>query len=176
MQAAVARRAEPPSGNGKPVVVGMAAFEAGRTAGSLVTYALGSCLGVAVWDPIARVGGLLHVMLPNSTIAPEKASANPFMFVDTGVPAMFRRCYELGAEKQRVVLKVAGGASPTTAGGNTDHFEIGKRNMILLRKLLWKNGVLIAAEEVGGSVSRTMSLSLHSGEVALKVEGRELTL
>jgi chemotaxis protein CheD len=65
----------------------------------IVTYALGSCLGITVYDPVARVAGMLHVMLPLSTIAPDKAVVNPYMFVDTGVPKLFFETYKAGAAK-----------------------------------------------------------------------------
>jgi chemotaxis protein CheD len=137
---------------------------------SIVTHALGSCLGISVHDPVAQVGGLLHVMLPLSTIDPAKAAENPHMFVDTGVPRLFLECYKLGAQKSRVVLKVVGGAC-AKANPEDDYFEIGKRNFVMLRKLLWKNGVLIKAHDVGGSHSRTMSLHVGSGDVTLQING-----
>jgi chemotaxis protein CheD len=74
----------------------------------LITYALGSCLGIAVYDAAAKVGGLLHVMLPLSSVSPAKAAENPLMFVDTGVPKLFKACYEAGAKKERMVVRVAG--------------------------------------------------------------------
>lgn len=143
---------------------------------SLVTYALGSCLGITVYDPVARVGGLLHVMLPTSSIDREKGVANPCMFVDTGVPRLFTECYKLGATKERMVVKVAGGAC-THLSGEGDYFQIGQRNFVMLRKILWKNGVLISAYEVGGHQSRTLTLDMDSGTVWLKVDGttKELT-
>jgi len=137
---------------------------------SIITHALGSCLGIAIYDPAAKVGGILHVMLPLSTIDPEKARNNPFMFVDTGVPEFFRQAYAAGAEKTRLQVKVAGGAN--VQQGCVDRFRIGKRNYIVLKKLLWKNGVLIDAEDVGGTKSRTMSLEIASGNVCLRT-GRE---
>lgn len=137
----------------------------------LVTYALGSCLGITVYDPVARVGGLLHVMLPLSSVDAERARANPALCVDTGVPELFRACYRLGAVKQRMVVKVAGGAA-AAAPGQPDQFQIGKRNVLTLRKLFWKNGVLADAMDVGGhQLSRTMSLTLADGAVQLKVAG-----
>ncbi|HEU4630508.1 MAG TPA: chemotaxis protein CheD [Gemmatimonadaceae bacterium] len=137
----------------------------------LVTYALGSCLGIAVYDPVARVGGLLHVMLPLSSVDAERARVNPALCVDTGVPELFRACYRLGAKKPRMTVKVAGGAAGT-APGQPDQFQIGKRNVLTLRKLLWKNGVLADAMDVGGhQLSRTMSLALADGTVLLKVAG-----
>ena len=154
------------------VTVGMADLQVSADPESrLVTYALGSCLGVAVYDPVARVGGLLHVMLPLSDIDVERARANPALFVDTGVPALFRACYRLGAVKSRVIVKVAGGAA-AGAEGAPDQFQIGKRNVLALRKLLWKNGVLVRAQDVGWhQVARTMSLSLADGSVMLRSAG-----
>lgn len=146
---------------------------AGEQAASIITYALGSCLGITVHDPVARVGGMLHVMLPDSALDPDKAREKPCMFIDTGVPLLFRSAYAAGAKKERLVVKVAGGAS-VQAG--TDRFEIGKRNILKLRQLLWKNGVLIKAAEVGGSVSRTMRLDLETGDVVLKINGSEARL
>jgi chemotaxis protein CheD len=136
----------------------------------LVTYALGSCLGVVVHDPEAHVGGLLHAMLPLSSSDPEKAAQNAALFVDTGVPALFRACYERGARKERMVVRVAGGASLTPAEED-DLFQIGTRNMVVLRKLLWKNGVLLRAQDVGGRLSRTVSLCVGSGQVMVKSSG-----
>jgi chemotaxis protein CheD len=142
----------------------------------LVTYALGSCLGVVVHDPVAGVSGLLHVMLPSSDIDHEKAQRNPCMFVDTGVPELFRACYRAGAQKERMVVKVVGGAY-TGTDQQTDQFQVGKRNMLTLRKLLWKNGVILRGEDVGGQrVSRTVSLRVASGEVVVKTNGQESLL
>jgi chemotaxis protein CheD len=141
----------------------------------LITYALGSCLGITVHDPVAGVGGMLHVMLPTSTIDPAKGEANPFMFVDTGVPRLFRDCVKAGAKRERLVVKVAGG-SFSGEDERADQFQIGKRNMIMLRKLLWENGFLLQGEEVGGRVSRTMALDVGSGAVTLKVNGTETKL
>ena len=159
------------------VVVGMADLRlSADPAERLVTYALGSCLGITLWDPVARVGGMLHVMLPLSSIDAEKAAHNPAMFVDTGVPALFRRSYELGARKERLVVRVAGGAH-SGATEDDDPFQIGKRNFLTLRKLLWKNNVLVHAHDVGGwQTSRTMRLDLASGEVTVRANGQTAIL
>jgi chemotaxis protein CheD len=137
---------------------------------TLITYALGSCLGITIHDPVACVGGLLHVMLPSSIVDPGRAKEDPFMFVDTGFPRLFEECQKAGAVKEHMVLKVAGGAC---AHGNEedDYFQIGKRNFIMLKKLLWQNGLLLKAYDIGGSCSRTMSLDVCSGSVLLKING-----
>ena len=142
----------------------------------LITYALGSCLGISVHDPVAGVGGLLHVMLPTGTIDPAKMQAKPAMFVDSGVPLLFKECYRLGARKERMIVRVAGGAH-AGASEDGDRFQIGKRNMIALRKLLWKNGVLVQAHDTGGiQTSRTMWVEVASGDVTLKINGIERKL
>jgi chemotaxis protein CheD len=140
---------------------------------TLVTYSLGSCIGVAIWDPKARVGGLLHYMLPESTLSPDKAKAKPAMFADTGIPALFRSTYDLGAGKKNIIVKIAGGSSLLDDNGT---FNIGKRNYIMLRKIFWKNGVLIEAEDVGGSLSRTVRLDVATGRFTIKSRGEETEL
>lgn len=156
------------------VVVDIADFQVSAdSAAELVTYSLGSCIGVSIWDPEARVGGMLHYMLPQSTISPEKARTNPAMFADTGIPMLFRAAYELGAVKKRLIVKIAGGSSLLDDNGT---FNIGKRNYIILRKIFWKNGVLIDAEDVGGSISRTLRLQVGSGRVTIRNRGKEIEL
>ncbi len=146
-----------------------------RPGEELITYALGSCLGIAIYDAAAQVGGLLHVMLPASSVNPAKAADNPLMFVDTGVPELFKACYKAGAKKERIVVKVAGGAS-LHSNADGDQFQIGKRNFLMLRKLLWKNNVLIESCDVGDRHSRTMLLDIATGDVVLKINNQETRL
>ena len=134
----------------------------------LITYALGSCIGIAIHDPVAKVGGLLHLMLPESTINPERAQQNPFVFADTGIPLLFRRAYEYGAQKNRLVVSVAGGAQVLDEQAV---FNIGKRNHAAVRKILWKAGCLIKNEAVGGTAARTMRLDMETGQVWLHTSG-----
>jgi chemotaxis protein CheD len=141
-----------------------------RREDTIITHALGSCLGITVYDPIAAVGGMLHAMLPDSAIDPRKGIEHPFMFVDTGLPRLFKECYGLGAQKPRMIVKVAGGAT-SKANLEDDYFQIGKRNFVMLRKLLWKNSVLLSAHDVGGFDSRTMTLEMATGDVLLKMIG-----
>jgi chemotaxis protein CheD len=134
----------------------------------LTTYSLGSCLGVTIYDPVTRAGGLLHAMLPDSSINAEKASQQPAMFVDSGLPALFRAAYELRADKHRVDICVAGGAQFLDPSG---FFNIGQRNYDCLVGILRKHGLNLRAAQVGGTVSRTVHLNLANGEVRLKVSG-----
>lgn len=154
----------------RKVVVGIADFAVSNNQNIvLTTYSLGSCLGIAVYDPIAKAGGLLHIMLPDSSISPEKAVVQPAMFVDTGIPALFRAAYELKADKHRMLIYVAGGAQIMDDKG---YFNIGKRNYDALISLFGRHGLRIEAEQVGGMVNRTMSLNLETGHVTLKVSGQ----
>jgi len=139
----------------------------------LVTYSLGSCVGVTLFDPVAQVGGLIHCMLPLSKIDPVKAETNPFMFTDLGIPALLKAVFDLGAERKRLVVKVAGAA---TMLDSKDLFKIGERNYTVIRKVLWKNNILIAAEDVAGTVPRTMFLYMDLGKTIIKSRGQEVEL
>jgi chemotaxis protein CheD len=139
----------------------------------LTTYALGSCIGLSVHDPQAAVGGLLHFMLPDSSIDPARAKQNPYMFADTGIPLLLEKLRGRGALARRLVAHAAGGAQMMDREGV---FEIGKRNYLATRKLLWKLGVILKGEAVGGMQSRTMRFEVGSGRVWLQEAGetREL--
>jgi chemotaxis protein CheD len=134
----------------------------------LTTYGLGSCIAVAVYDPVANVAGLLHFMLPESSLNPDKAGQNPFMFADTGIPLLFHGVYQLGGDKRRLLVRAAGGAQIMDPNGV---FNIGKRNHLALRKILWKAGVMIHGEEVGGTISRTVRLEVDSGRFWVRMPG-----
>jgi chemotaxis protein CheD len=152
------------------IAVGIGEMQLSREPGTvLITHGLGSCIGVVIYDPVARVGGLLHYMLPEADHHPEKAATCPLMFGEIGIPRLFHAAYTLGAVKSRIIVKIAGGASLIDAGGV---FNIGKRNFLLARRLLWKNGMTIAAEDVGEIVSRTMALEIDTGRVWITSPGR----
>jgi chemotaxis protein CheD len=154
-------------------VVAVGDMKIGQEVDTIVTHALGSCLGLMVYDPVAKVGGLLHAMLPMSKINPDKAKANPFMFVDTGVPNLFKSLYEIGGQKSRMVIKAAGCGNPL---GKNEMFKIGERNYTVLKKLLWKNNILLGAEDVGGSASRTVYLDLATGQIEISSGGKKTEL
>ena len=139
----------------------------------LITYSLGSCVGLTMYDPRAGVGGMIHCLLPLSRIDPGKAAQRPAMFVDTGVAELLRRLYAAGAHRERLIAKVAGAGSPL---GPDSTFKIGQRNYTVMRKILWKNGILIRGEEVGGSAARTLVLDMRTGRTTVRMEGREVEL
>ena len=127
---------------------------------TLVTYSLGSCLGLTLWDKRIKVGGMIHCLLPLSKNDPCKALARPLTYVDTGVPLLLKVLFDLGATRNHLEAKIAGCASVVATG---DSFKIGKRNEAVARKILWKNNILVGGEEVGGSTARTLSLSIRDG-------------
>jgi chemotaxis protein CheD len=141
----------------------------------LSTYALGSCIGLIAYDPAVKVGGILHLMLPESTISPEKAARQPAMFADTGLPLFFRQLFGVKADKSRLRLLVAGGAS-VIAG--TDPFRIGERNARYTQDFLAQQGFTTTRSEVGGTINRTVHLELSTGKVTLKtpVENSQISL
>jgi chemotaxis protein CheD len=134
----------------------------------LITYSLGSCVAVIIFDPSARVGGMLHYMLPESELDLGKARQNPNMFADTGIPMLFKQSYQLGARKESIVVKAVGGAQILDQNGV---FNIGKRNYLAMRKIFWRNNVMVAAEHVGGGINRTVRLEMNTGRVFLKIGG-----
>ena len=136
----------------------------------LISYSLGSCIGIAIYDPVAKVGGLLHFMLPESKLDEGKAQKNPFMFADTGIPALFEALCDMGAVKERMKVIVTGGAQVLDQKG---FLNIGKRNQIAVKELLSKYKAEIDYEEVGGNVNRTIKLLIKNGEAWLKISGQE---
>jgi chemotaxis protein CheD len=141
--------------------------------GLLTTYALGSCIAVVLYDPVIQAAGMIHYMLPLSSTNPEKAKVKPAMFADTGVPLLFHSMYGLGSKKEDLVVKVAGGGHLYDDHGL---FEIGKRNYTVLRRMLWKTNVLVAAEDVGGSKSRTVSIEVSTGRCVVRSAAGETEL
>jgi chemotaxis protein CheD len=158
------------TGFAQQVIVGIADLAVSNNQNVvLATYSLGSCLGVTIYDPVMHVGGLVHVMLPDSGLDPAKAAVQPAMFMDTGVAALFRAAYGLRADKHRVQICVAGGAQVLDQSG---FFSIGRRNHEALTRLMQQHGLVLQAEHVGGLVSRSMYLDVATGNVRLKVSGQ----
>jgi chemotaxis protein CheD len=139
----------------------------------LVTYSLGSCAGITLYDSRLMIGGLIHCMLPLSSTDLKKAESSPFMFVDTGLQLMLQKLFDMGATKGSLVAKVAGAASILDPH---DYFKIGQRNYTTARKLLWKNNILIKGEDVGGNKARTMYLYMKTGETRIRSAGEEAKL
>ena len=131
----------------------------------LVTHALGSCIAVIIHDPVAKVAGLLHYMLPASSLDPARAAARPYVFADTGIPLLFHLAYCLGAAKSRMKIFAAGGARMLESNGD---FHIGMRNHIAMRRIFLQAGVQVRGEDIGGTNSRAVSLEVQTGRVLVR--------
>lgn len=132
----------------------------------LATYSLGSCIGLTLYDPKTKVGGMLHYQLPTSTLDADRAKQNPLMFADTGFAYLLGELLKNGADKKRLKVRMAGAAQMLN---DNKLFDIGRRNHTAIRKILWQHGMLIEAEHVGGNTPRTMYLAISDGSVTLKM-------
>ena len=136
---------------------------------TLVTYALGSCVGMAAYDPIAKAGALLHFMLPNSEIDKKKSITTPFMFADTGITRTLYQLKMMGCMRSRLIVKIAGGANIMDPRGI---FDIGKRNLLAIKKILWKHNIIINGKDIGGNIGRNMTLNLKTNTVSVRYNGQ----
>ncbi|HUN54382.1 MAG TPA: chemotaxis protein CheD [Smithella sp.] len=142
----------------------------GDVADLLITYALGSCLGITIYDVRQRKAGLLHCMLPDSGIDRNKAAGNPCLYVDSGMKKMLDDFYRKGSRKHDLIIRVAGGSS-SKENEEEDFFKIGRRNFVSLRKYLWSEGLMLKAYDVGGYGSRTVTLEVENGKMLIKSKG-----
>lgn len=140
---------------------------------TLVTHSLGSCLGVTFYDPVLRVGGMVHCMLPLSQLNGDKAKEKPCSFVDTGIPRLMEEMFGRGCRKKDMITRVAGAARMMDSA---NFFRIGERNHAVFRKIMWKNGMFIQAEDIGGEQARTLLLEIATGRVLVRASGQEREL
>ncbi len=139
---------------------------------TIKTYALGSCVAVVLYDNVRKTAGMMHVALPDSSVNTDKAKQLPGYFVDTGLPVLLKEMNWM-PRSRHMWIKLVGGANVMDANR---HFDIGKRNVLAIKKYLWNNRLRIAGEEVGGSISRTVSVSVDAGEVVISSKGQTWTL
>lgn len=166
------------AGTANRVVVGIGEYAVADGDTEIVTHALGSCVAVCLWDEAASVGALLHFLLPGARVSPTRAAIQPAAFADTGIPLLFQAAYRKGAVKERCRVWIVGGADtqPPAAVGprpaavpQPGALEVGRRNILAAKNLLWRNGVLLAGEQVGGSIPRTVTLA--AGRLVVKSPG-----
>ena len=158
----------------KSVVVGIGSMVVSDSSNeTLVTYSLGSCLGVTFYDPVLRIGGMIHCMLPLSRIDGDKAREKPCVFVDMGVPMLIEAMFQRGCRKKDMITRVAGAARVMDSA---NYFRIGERNHAVFRKIMWKNGMFIQAEDIGGDQARTLQLEIATGRVVVQSQGQRRDL
>lgn len=154
------------------IQVGIADYKIARDPGRLITLGLGSCVGVSLYDPLSRLGGLLHVMLPDSTQF--NNVTKPAKFADLGIPLIIKEMQGLGASPGRIQAKLVGGAQMFSGLDDKMTLNIGHRNTEKSREILKKMGIPILHEEVGGNRGRTMILDTQNGQVTIRTLGNKL--
>lgn len=151
------------------ITVGIADMKMARGSGVLITYALGSCIGLCFQDPALRLGALLHIMLPMNM---ETGRKNPLKYADTGIRETLRQMMAQGALKTRITVKIAGGAKMfEVSGGSLGN--IGQRNIESVHTILRQEGIRLTAEDVGGTVARTLLFDVVSGQGCIRSYGRQ---
>lgn len=154
------------SSSPRRLVVGIGELVVSNRPGDvIVTHALGSCIAVCLFDPITSVAGMLHFLLPEARINPERARRQPSVFADTGIPLLFKSAYEYGLVKRRAIAKLVGGAEMVQAASAT--FNTGRRNALAAKHLLWRSGVFVSRQEIGGTGARTLHLSVADGRLQI---------
>lgn len=153
----------------KELKVGIGDMKLTRGDGRIITYALGSCIGIAFYDPGLHLGALLHIMLP---VMNNPADPNIFKYADTGIRETIRKLTAFGMLKRRTVAKIAGGAKMFEISGNADFGNIGQRNAQSVKQILKEEGIPIISEDTGGTYARTMVLDVMNGDVTIRTFGR----
>lgn len=150
------------------LTIGIADMKLAKNQGTLVTYALGSCVGICLWDPLIKIGALVHIMLP---INMETNRTSPFKYADTGIRLTLTKMEQMGARRARIVAKIAGGAKMFNVPGNGSLGNIGQRNVESVHQVLCMEGIRILKEDIGGSTARTLFFDVATGEGTVKVYG-----
>lgn len=148
------------------ITIGIAESKIAKSPDKLVTLGLGSCVGLVLYDPVLKIGGMVHIMLP---AAPKGAAVpNKFKFADTGINELIRGMTAAGAMRGRLIAKAAGGAHMFNTTYNTDVMNVGQRNMEMCQKILKENSIAIVAEDTGGTVGRSIEFCCSSSMLQVR--------
>nr|WP_319393753.1 chemotaxis protein CheD [uncultured Desulfobacter sp.] len=151
-------------------IVGIGEMKVSNQVGDTIAApSIGSGIVLVVYDPEAKVGGILHYMLPDASIDETNAKNQPLMFADTGIPALFKQAYMLGADKNRIRIFAAGGAQIIN---QEREFNIGQRNYTALAQILTRENVALWKQAVGGNFNRTVAIDITTGHISLKTSGQ----
>lgn len=153
------------------VKVGMADLNVCVSPDSIITLGLGSCVGAVIYDPVTKICGMAHVMLPDSTAI--NNNSNKAKFADTGVEELYNKVIAKGAKKERLVAKIAGGAQMFTANQNAPNLNVGARNVEAVKKKLRELGIRVVASDTGDHYGRTVIFYPETGKYLIKSIGRE---
>ena len=157
---------------GNMIKVGMADLKACKCPDALTTLGLGSCVGVALYDPVTKIGGLLHCMQPDSTQF--RNNSNIAKFADTGIDELIRQMKALGAVDTRIVAKIAGGAQMFANRSNSEALRVGERNVIAVKAKLKSLNISILSQDCGENFGRTVEFYSETGDYVIKAVGKPL--
>jgi chemotaxis protein CheD len=155
---------------GNMIKVGMADLKVCKCPDALTTLGLGSCVGVALYDPVTKVSGLLHCMLPDSTTI--RNNTNVAKFADTGIDELIKQMTALGANKNRLVAKIAGGAQMFSMRSANDNLRVGERNAAAAKQKLKELNIRLLAEDCGLNYGRTVEFYSETGDYVIKAVGK----
>ncbi len=153
------------------IKVGMADLNICVTPDAITTLGLGSCVGIVLYDPLKKIAGMVHIMLPDSTKILN--NENKAKFADTGIDLLISRMMKAGADRRVLTAKIAGGAQMFAFGNNSDMMRIGERNVEATKQKLKSLGIVIKAEDTGANYGRTIEFYPESGELLIKSVGKE---
>lgn len=153
------------------IKVGMADLNTCSSPDNLITYGLGSCVGVALWDSTTKIGGLLHLMLPSS-VEIKNSHANVAKFADTGIDELISQMQRKGANRNRLKAKLAGGSTMFQVSGKENVMNVGTRNIAAAKTKLNELRIPIVSEDVGGNFGRTVTFYAENGEFHIKAVGK----
>lgn len=156
---------------GVEIKVGMADLKVCVSPDSVTTLGLGSCVGIAIRDPITKIGGLAHIMLPDSTAI--RNNSNIPKFADTGIEELVRQITLRGANRTRLVAKIAGGAQMFGFGSTSETVRVGERNVEATKKKLAQMKIPILAEDTGKNFGRTVIFYPETGEFVIRAVGKQ---
>lgn len=149
-------------------IIGIADMKMEQNTGMLITYALGSCIGICLYDGLVKLGALIHIMLPLNM---ETGRTNTMKYADTGIRETIRQLEARGASRTRMTAKIAGGAKMfEVSGGSLGN--IGQRNIESVHLVLKREGIKLLKEDVGGSTARTLLFDVSSGAVCVRCHGK----
>jgi len=154
------------------IVIGISDQKTSRSPDTLVTYALGSCVGISLFDPKSNIGGLAHIMLPDSKMITNPQSLDRMKFADTAIEDMLDRMVEIGASRKNIFAKIIGGANMFKATGTSTFATIGLRNIEAVRNELERLGIPIVGEDVGKDFGRTVYFDLKTGKISVQSLGK----
>lgn len=157
---------------GELIKVGMADLKVGRAPDTLATLGLGSCIGLTLYDPVSKIGGLVHYMLPDSTKL--KNNTNIAKFGDTGIRELLKQVLASGANQRRLVAKIAGGACMFEMSGLSSVGNVGARNAEAAKEILKELKIPLVAEDTGLNYGRTVELKCETGEYVIKAVGKQI--